>query len=104
MFSLNKHCRFADLEGNNIHELANDDSVHRIAHPFSIAVFDEWVYWTEWNIKKVYRAHKLTGLSEMELVTTIHRPFDINIYHSLKQDTSKYSSSVVGHHTHTLFH
>ncbi|XP_011664249.2 low-density lipoprotein receptor-related protein 1 isoform X2 [Strongylocentrotus purpuratus] len=82
------HISFADLEGNNIHELANDDSVHRIAHPFSIAVFDEWVYWTEWNIKKVYRAHKLTGLSEMELVTTIHRPFDINIYHSLKQDTT----------------
>ena len=74
--------RFADLDGNNIHELANDDAYHRIAHPFAISVFEDYVYWTEWNVKTIYRAHKLTGLDEEELVTTIHRPFDITVYHS----------------------
>ncbi|XP_041476939.1 low-density lipoprotein receptor-related protein 2-like isoform X2 [Lytechinus variegatus] len=82
------HIAFADLDGNNIHEIANDDVVHRIAHPFSVAVFDDWVYWTEWNIKRIYRAHKLTGEYEEEFVTGMyHRPFDLAIYHSLVQDT-----------------
>ncbi|XP_072180900.1 low-density lipoprotein receptor-related protein 2-like [Diadema setosum] len=82
------HIIFADLDGSNIRELANDDSYHRIAHPFSISVFEDSVYWTEWNVKKVYRANKLTGQDEIELVETVHRPMDITVYHSLRQDSS----------------
>uniref|UniRef100_T1KX79 Uncharacterized protein n=1 Tax=Tetranychus urticae TaxID=32264 RepID=T1KX79_TETUR len=32
-----------------------------IIHVFALSIFDDWLYWTDWNIKAVVRAHKFTG-------------------------------------------
>lgn len=32
-----------------------------LRHPFSITVFEDYVYWTDWDKEAVYKANKFTG-------------------------------------------
>ena len=32
-----------------------------LKHPFSISVFEDLMYWTEWDSQKIYQADKFTG-------------------------------------------
>ncbi|XP_071545834.1 low-density lipoprotein receptor-related protein-like [Panulirus ornatus] len=43
------------------------------------------MYWTDWNLKAVLRANKFTGEDFQFLRNTTHRPYDIHIYHPLRQ-------------------
>lgn len=53
---------------------------------FSLSgVFGDYLYWTDWNIKALLRAHKYTGDKLEVLRNTSHRPYDIHVYHPLKQ-------------------
>ena len=36
-------------------------SLDFLRHPFSISVFEDWMYWTEWDTHAVYRANKFHG-------------------------------------------
>jgi sugar lactone lactonase YvrE len=39
------------------------ESAARLHHPYGLAVFEDWAYWTEWgrNTSAIYRANKFTG-------------------------------------------
>lgn len=73
---------YSDFDGNHRHQVISGSSV---PHVFSLTVFDDWLYWTDWNIKAVLRTHKFTGEDLQVLRNTSHRPYDIHIYHPLKQ-------------------
>lgn len=79
---INVFCRFADFDGKNRHEVLSGVSV---PHVFALSVFDNWIYWTDWNMKGVYRADKFTGENIEILRNTSHRPYDIHVYHPLRQ-------------------
>lgn len=32
-----------------------------VSHPFSISVFEDWMYWSDWELRTIMRANKLTG-------------------------------------------
>lgn len=76
------YIEFSDFDGNYRHQVLSGPSV---PHVFALSVFDDWLYWTDWNIKAVIRAHKFTGENMQILRNTSHRPYDIHIYHPLKQ-------------------
>ncbi|KAI2660889.1 Low-density lipoprotein receptor-related protein 2 [Labeo rohita] len=56
-----------------------------LPHPFAITVFEETVYWTDWNTRTVEKGNKYNGSGREALVNTTHRPFDIHVCHPYRQ-------------------
>ncbi|XP_046609747.1 low-density lipoprotein receptor-related protein 2 isoform X1 [Neodiprion virginianus] len=73
---------FADLEGHNRRIVLSGSSV---PHVFAITVFDDTIFWTDWNLKQINKAEKFSGKHSTVLRKTTHRPYDIHIYHPLRQ-------------------
>ncbi|XP_048506028.1 low-density lipoprotein receptor-related protein 2 isoform X2 [Athalia rosae] len=73
---------FADLEGHHRRVVLSGSSV---PHVFAITVFDDSIFWTDWNLKAIFKAEKFSGEHLTLLRNTTHRPYDIHIYHPLRQ-------------------
>ncbi|CAG0878905.1 unnamed protein product [Cyprideis torosa] len=73
---------FSDFDGKHRQEVLTG---HLVPHVFALTIMDDHVYWTDWNAKAVMRAHKFTGQNITVLRNTTHRPYDIQIYHPLRQ-------------------
>uniref|UniRef100_A0A8C9VTS3 LDL receptor related protein 1 n=1 Tax=Scleropages formosus TaxID=113540 RepID=A0A8C9VTS3_SCLFO len=75
------YIEFASLDGSNRHTVLNQD----IPHIFAMTLFEEYIYWTDWETKSINRAHKTLGTNKTMLISTLHRPMDIHIYHPYRQ-------------------
>ncbi|XP_016414141.1 low-density lipoprotein receptor-related protein 2-like [Sinocyclocheilus rhinocerous] len=75
------YIEFSDLDGNHRHTVY--DGI--LPHPFAITVFEESVYWTDWNTRTVEKGNKYNGSGREVLVNTTHRPFDIHVCHPYRQ-------------------
>lgn len=73
---------FADLEGRHRHIVL---SGNKVPHVFALTLFDDYLYWTDWNLKAISRANKYTGKDLQLLRNTTHRPYDVHIFHFLRQ-------------------
>uniref|UniRef100_A0A8C2WTY4 LDL receptor related protein 1 n=1 Tax=Cyclopterus lumpus TaxID=8103 RepID=A0A8C2WTY4_CYCLU len=56
-----------------------------IPHIFAMTLFEEYIYWTDWETKSINRAHKTLGINKTVLISTLHRPMDVHIYHPYRQ-------------------
>ena len=56
-----------------------------LGNPFAITVFEEWLYWTDWHTKSIYRLNKLGHGNVTNVMQKLHHPMDIHIFHSLAQ-------------------
>lgn len=56
-----------------------------IPHIFALTLFEDYVYWTDWETKSINRAHKTTGANKTLLISTLHRPMDLHVFHALRQ-------------------
>ena len=53
-----------------------------IKHPFSLAVFEDRLYWSDWEYKQIQSCNKYTGKNRASLFNdTKIEPFGIHIYH-----------------------
>ncbi|NWT76207.1 LRP1 protein, partial [Prunella himalayana] len=75
------YIEFASLDGTNRHTVLSQD----IPHIFALTLFEDFIYWTDWETKSINRAHKTTGANKTLLISTLHRPMDIHIYHPYRQ-------------------
>ncbi|MEQ2167773.1 hypothetical protein GOODEAATRI_007424, partial [Goodea atripinnis] len=75
------YIEFASLDGTSRHTVLN----HDIPHIFAMTLFEEHIYWTDWETKSINRAHKTMGTNKTTLINTLHRPMDIHIYHPYRQ-------------------
>lgn len=77
----------ADLDGNNRKVIIrrNVSPTLNLHHVFAIAVWENRVYWSDWETKSIEYCDKYTGQNCSRLITAIHRPMDIRIYHPLRQ-------------------
>ncbi|KAJ8001703.1 hypothetical protein DPEC_G00172210 [Dallia pectoralis] len=71
------------VNGEGRHTLISNED--KLAHPFSIAVFEEKVFWTDTEDMVVMSANRLTGNDIRVLVADLNQPEDIIVYHDLKQ-------------------
>jgi hypothetical protein len=56
-----------------------------LSHPYGISVFENSVYWTEWNYKTLNSAEKWRGGQELTLLTALPvTPYDVKIVHPLR--------------------
>ena len=60
-----------------------------IPHIFAMTLFEEYIYWTDWETKSINRAHKTQGTNKTTLISTLHRPMDVHIYHPYRQPEGK---------------
>ena len=74
---------YSDLDGKNRHVVLSDPL--KVPHVFAISVFDDFIFWSDWNLKSINRANKWTGSNFTVLRNTTHRPYDIHVYHPLRQ-------------------
>ncbi|XP_035218425.1 low-density lipoprotein receptor-related protein 1-like isoform X2 [Stegodyphus dumicola] len=82
-----------DARSDSIHTITYDGDDHRevlrshesLSHPFSIALFSNYVYWTDWRTNSVLRANKWNGTDVRVVQRAITQPFDIIIYHPARQ-------------------
>lgn len=50
-----------------------------------MAVFDDFLFWSDWNLKEVIRADKWTGQNETVLETTVQLPNDLRVRKSFTE-------------------
>ena len=72
---------FADFNGRNMHYVITDN----LLHVFALSVFEEFIYWTDWEYKSVERAHKFNGMNRANVTTLVHRPMDVQVMHPFRQ-------------------
>lgn len=55
-------------------------------YPFAMTLYDQHIYWTDWNTRSIYRANKHDGSDQIIMVQNLpQRPMDIHILAKSKQ-------------------
>lgn len=73
------------MDGQNRHRAITGS----MPHVFALTLFEDFVYWTDWNTHTIDKAHKYTGANRVVMGNNTHRPNDIHIYHPYRQPRSK---------------
>jgi hypothetical protein len=82
----------ANLDGSNQRVVLF--SYQFIKHPFAITVFEDDVFWSDWETESILRVNKFHATemgnnSVKNAVIHLHSPMDVHILHKLKQPTSR---------------
>ncbi|KAK0395085.1 hypothetical protein QR680_001108 [Steinernema hermaphroditum] len=73
----------SDYSGNDIRVVLRD---HRnLKHPFSLTVFEERLYWTDWEHDGVLTANKFNGKDIATIMSGVRGPMTVRVYHELVQ-------------------
>lgn len=77
----------SDLNGQNVKFVLSrttnpDINLH---HIFALAVWEDYLYYTDWETKSIERCHKYDGTGCVNVTTTVHRPMDIHVLHPYRQ-------------------
>uniref|UniRef100_X1Z8P5 EGF-like domain-containing protein n=2 Tax=Capitella teleta TaxID=283909 RepID=X1Z8P5_CAPTE len=75
------YIEYADMDGGNRHTVISGS----VPHPFALTIFEEWMYWTDWNHRSVEKANRFTGADRTVLANVTHRAMDIHLIHPLRQ-------------------
>ncbi|XP_074926235.1 low-density lipoprotein receptor-related protein 2 [Chelonoidis abingdonii] len=55
-------------------------------YPFAVTLFDQHIYWTDWNTRSIYRANKYDGSDQIVMIMNLpQRPMDIHVWSKSKQ-------------------
>uniref|UniRef100_A0A9J2P3L7 EGF-like domain-containing protein n=1 Tax=Ascaris lumbricoides TaxID=6252 RepID=A0A9J2P3L7_ASCLU len=75
----------SDYDGDNRRTVLTKS----VKHIFGLAVFEDFLYWTDWTNRTVERAHKITGEMRTVILNFTHyRPMGVKIVHPLLQMTA----------------
>ncbi|XP_074643246.1 low-density lipoprotein receptor-like [Tubulanus polymorphus] len=73
----------SDMDGSNQRVIL--DNILQLKHPFSIGVFEDHVFWTEWESSEVRLANKFNGTGVLTLKGNLYSPMSLRIWHHLLQ-------------------
>ena len=78
-----------DLDGQNRRQILSDEVV--LNFPFSIDVFGDMMYWSEWDSVSIYQANKYNGsFVENIYMSSTFFPMGLKVYHPSKQPHGKF--------------
>lgn len=69
----------ADWDGKNRHVLVTSDE------PFAVTLFQDYVYWSDWQSGDIKRAHKITGLNQTLVHSNLDYTKSLLVYHDNRQ-------------------
>ncbi|KFD53736.1 hypothetical protein M513_05441 [Trichuris suis] len=76
----------ADYNGTNVRIVSQQN----VLHIFSVAVFEDYLYWTDWVTGRIDRLHKYSGLNHTVVVPRMPRlPMGIRVVHPLVKPARK---------------
>lgn len=78
-----KQISSSDYWGNNIRTILHSHQYLR--HPFSLAVFEERLYWTDWDQEGVLSVNKFHGGEVKKLMSGVTGPMTVRVYHEQAQ-------------------
>lgn len=70
----------SDIDGKDVREI-----VTGLTSPYGVTVFEDYVYWTDFHLKKLFKANKFNGLRKATFGSYLSAPMDISVYHPLVQ-------------------
>lgn len=53
---------------------------NHLPHPFALTLFEDLVFWTDWNTKSISACNKVTGKGFRNVHIDLHFPMDIHAY------------------------
>jgi sugar lactone lactonase YvrE len=59
-----------------------------LKHPFSLSVFEDRIYWTDWDTEGVHSANRFTGKDVQHVATGLYGPMTVRVYHQHSQPRS----------------
>ena len=74
-----------DLNGRNRHVIVSRKTSHLVHHIFALTVFENTLFWSDWETKGIEFCHKYHCNNVSTLTNTAHRPMDLHIYHPYRQ-------------------
>lgn len=77
----------ADLEGRGRRIILSEN----INHPFALTLFQNYMYWTDWEHHRgsINKANKFTGEERSVLQESLYSPMDIHVYHQQRQPAGR---------------
>uniref|UniRef100_A0A0K0E677 EGF-like domain-containing protein n=1 Tax=Strongyloides stercoralis TaxID=6248 RepID=A0A0K0E677_STRER len=72
-----------DYWGNNLRTVIH--SHEKLKHPFSLAVFEEKLYWSDWDRDGIVSANKFSGSDVTEVLRHVSTPMTVRIFHEAVQ-------------------
>lgn len=78
---------FCDYNGANHHTVLRDGA--KIRHPFSITLFEDTVYWSDWEGQSVKLTDKFQGGDHALVYDALFKPMDLHVVHPLQQPEGK---------------
>mgnify|MGYP000482353423 CR=1 FL=1 len=76
----------ADLLGQNRRDIIVDN----LPHTFAMTTYLDKIYWTCWGTNRILEAQKFSGEHRTDLISLVHRPMDLVVYHKLRQPECKF--------------
>uniref|UniRef100_A0A8C2B4T5 LDL receptor related protein 6 n=1 Tax=Cyprinus carpio TaxID=7962 RepID=A0A8C2B4T5_CYPCA len=82
---------WADAKFSFIHRSDLDGSRREVVvkgslpHPFALTLYEDTLFWTDWNTHSIHACLKHTGENSHEIHTNIFSPMDIHVYSQERQ-------------------
>lgn len=83
-----RHIVHCDYNGHD--KMVVVSSSRDLKHPFSVAVFEETIYWTDWETEGVHYANKLDGSRYSVMARFVHGTTILRIIHNMAQPSGTY--------------
>ncbi|XP_053506614.1 low-density lipoprotein receptor-related protein 6 isoform X3 [Ictalurus furcatus] len=84
---------WADAKYNFIHRCNLDGTGREVVvkgalpHPFALTLYEDTLFWTDWNTHSIHSCQKQTGEERREIHSNIFSPMDIHVFSQKRQLT-----------------
>ncbi|XP_064480176.1 low-density lipoprotein receptor-related protein 4-like [Ornithodoros turicata] len=83
----------ADLDGSNRKKVVESG----LPHPFAVSVFEDVLYWTDWQTKSIHACSKFGGTQPITLYPNLLYPMDLKVVQPLRQPEGPSPCTVSNH-------
>lgn len=74
------------IERSSLTGSSREVIVSTAIYPFAMTMFGQFIYWTDWNTRSIYRANKHDGSDQRVMIQNLpSRPMDVHVLAGRKQ-------------------